>query len=166
MVKKDFKQSHVIECKTIPSPLVDPRGGGEGRDARPSLGVQILSFSCSFQPKKCKIIGLGAPTWGKPWIRHCRRLEIVRIIVRVPWKKFVSCYLLMFNWCHSPSATRGPHTLLDSPYSFQMRQARPFSTPRDTVRDGSGAGGAGGAGSRPSPARAQWGVRTGGLVVV
>ena len=37
------------------------------------LGVQILSFSCSFWQKNCKIIallGVGAPSSGKSWIRH------------------------------------------------------------------------------------------------
>ena len=53
-------------------PLADLRGGA--RDAPPP-GVQILSFLCSFWQKNCKIIavlGVGAPSSGKSWIRHCR----------------------------------------------------------------------------------------------
>ena len=37
--------------------------------------VQILSFSCSFQQKICKIIallGVGTPPSRKSWISHCR----------------------------------------------------------------------------------------------
>ena len=50
-------------------------GGSKGgaRDVRPLLGVQILSFSCSFWQKYGKIIaflGVGAPSSGKSWIRH------------------------------------------------------------------------------------------------
>ena len=40
----------------------------------PSLGVQILSFSCSFWSKNWKIIavlGVGVPSSGKSWIRYC-----------------------------------------------------------------------------------------------
>ena len=51
-------------------PLVDPRGA-PGTHA--PLGVQILSFSCSFRQKNWKIIallGVGAAPWGKSWIRH------------------------------------------------------------------------------------------------
>ena len=47
------------------------QGGAPG--TRAPLGVQILSFSCSFRQKNWKIIallGVGAPPWGKSWIRH------------------------------------------------------------------------------------------------
>ena len=51
-------------------------GGSRGgvRDARPPLGVQILSISCSFQEN----LACSRPPWrvhappsGKSWIRHC-----------------------------------------------------------------------------------------------
>ena len=57
----------------FPRPLADPRGR-QGR--APPLGVQILSFSCSFWQKKLKnnsTLGVGAPHSGKSWIRHCLR---------------------------------------------------------------------------------------------
>ena len=51
-------------------------GGSKGAPGtRTPLGVQILSFSCSFWQKNCKIIallGVGAPSAGKSWIRYCR----------------------------------------------------------------------------------------------
>ena len=52
-------------------------GGSRGgvRDARPPLGVQILSISCSFREN----LACSRPPWrvhappsGKSWIRHCR----------------------------------------------------------------------------------------------
>ena len=49
--------------------LADQRGGGGARDAHRPLGVQILSFSCSFWQKNCKIIAVlrvGAPPRGNP----------------------------------------------------------------------------------------------------
>ena len=51
-------------------------GGSKGgvRDARPPLGVQILSISCSFREN----LACSRPPWrvhappsGKSWIRHC-----------------------------------------------------------------------------------------------
>ena len=51
-------------------------GGSRGgvRDARPPLGVQILSISCSFREN----LACSRPPWrvhappsGKSWIRHC-----------------------------------------------------------------------------------------------
>ena len=54
------------------SPLADLGGGV--RDARPPLGVQILSISCSFREN----LACSRPPWrvhappsGKSWIRHC-----------------------------------------------------------------------------------------------
>ena len=48
--------------------------GGGVRDARPPLGVQILSISCSFREN----LACSRPPWrvhappsGKSWIRHC-----------------------------------------------------------------------------------------------
>ena len=53
-------------------PLADLGGGV--RDARPPLGVQILSISCSFREN----LACSRPHWrvhappsGKSWIRHC-----------------------------------------------------------------------------------------------
>ena len=46
----------VVNCTMKLVALADLRGGT--RDARPLLGVQILSFSCSFQQIIRKIIGL------------------------------------------------------------------------------------------------------------
>ena len=46
---------------------------GGGARTRPP-GVQILSFSFSFQQiirKNNRFLGVGAPFWGKSWIRHC-----------------------------------------------------------------------------------------------
>ena len=47
------------------------------------LGVQILSFSCSFWQNKLQynrlahpILGVSAQPSGKSWIRHCQRLQI------------------------------------------------------------------------------------------
>ena len=51
--------------------------GGGVRDARPPLGVQILSISCSFREN----LACSRPPWrvhappsGKSWIRHCKGL--------------------------------------------------------------------------------------------
>ena len=51
--------------------------GGGVRDARPPLGVQILSISSSFREN----LACSRPPWrvhtppsGKSWIRHCRLL--------------------------------------------------------------------------------------------
>ena len=57
-------------------------GGSRGgvRDARPPLGVQILSISCSFREN----LACSRPPWrvhappsGKSWIRHCSVLHYV-----------------------------------------------------------------------------------------
>ena len=57
-------------------------GGSRGgvRDARPPLGVQILSISCSFREN----LACSRPPWrvhappsGKSWIRHCVVTELV-----------------------------------------------------------------------------------------
>ena len=51
--------------------LADPRGGRQGR-APP--GGPISFIFMQFSAKICKIIaifGVGAPTWGKSWIRYC-----------------------------------------------------------------------------------------------
>ena len=53
------------------------QGGRQGGAPSPS-GVQILSFSCSFGQKNWKtiaLLGVGAPPWGKSWIRHCYWLD-------------------------------------------------------------------------------------------
>ena len=50
--------------------LADPRGGA--RDARPPWGPNSFIFM-QFSAKNWKIIellGVGAPPWGKSWIRH------------------------------------------------------------------------------------------------
>ena len=70
----------VILTKTHNYPLADLRGAG----TRTPLGVQILSFSCSFRPKKLQNnpnLGVGAPPWGKSWIRHCYLPLVVLIAV-------------------------------------------------------------------------------------
>ena len=54
-------------------------GGSKGRrqGCAPPIWVQILSFSCSFGGKLCKIIGWSLhiycwrPSFEKSWIRHC-----------------------------------------------------------------------------------------------
>ena len=55
-------------------PLADRGGGGGGAPGTGvPLGIQILSFSCSFQQKICKIIPiweLAHPSWENPGIRH------------------------------------------------------------------------------------------------
>ena len=61
-----------IWSSTPPSALADLGGGVPGTRA-PSLGVQILSFWCSFWKKIWKILallGVGTPPAGKSWIRH------------------------------------------------------------------------------------------------
>ena len=56
------------------STVADLRGGAG--DARPPLGAQILSISCSFWENLAKSYvgappwGVGAPSSGKSWIRH------------------------------------------------------------------------------------------------
>ena len=64
-MKKRMSQSH--------KSLADLGGGV--RDARPPLGVQILSISCSFREN----LACSRPPWrvhappsGKSWIRHCK----------------------------------------------------------------------------------------------
>ena len=79
--------------------LADPRGGA--RDARPHWGSKFFFFFMQFSAKIWKIItilGLGAPPWGKSWIRHCFGKLIVS-----SFKKFLSFILAGFPFftCHS-----------------------------------------------------------------
>ena len=54
--------------------------GGAGDAPPPPPGVQILSISCSFLGNFGKIVcwrpprGVGAPSSGKSWVRHCKML--------------------------------------------------------------------------------------------
>ena len=61
--------------------VVDLRGG-RGTCAAPQ-GAQILSISCSFWENLAKSYvgaprGVGAPSSGKSWIRHCMALSAVK----------------------------------------------------------------------------------------
>ena len=65
-------------------------GGGGVRDARPPLGVQILSISCSFREN----LACSRPHWrvhappsGKSWIRHW--LDIGLIIVGKTYTRYI-----------------------------------------------------------------------------
>ena len=69
-VSCDFNKDKIYSCETIIA-LADLGGGV--RDARPPLGVQILSISCSFREN----LACSRPPWrvhappsGKSWIRH------------------------------------------------------------------------------------------------
>ena len=60
-----------IPCIEVGQMLLADLGGG--RQGRP-LGVQILSFSCSFRQKNLKsnsTFGSWRTPSGKSWIRHC-----------------------------------------------------------------------------------------------
>ena len=52
----------VKQIKNYQEPLAD-RGGGRVLGMRASLGVQILSFSCSFRQKKLQNNRLTYPLW-------------------------------------------------------------------------------------------------------
>ena len=79
----------VCKCKVSFTPVADLRGA-QGTRA-PSLGVQILSISCSFWQNLAKSY-VGAPphspgNWrpssGKSWIRHCTLCVCVCVCVSV-----------------------------------------------------------------------------------
>ena len=62
--------SHILNSEH--TALADPRGGA--RDARPPPGGPNSFIFMQFSAKMWKIIailGVGAPPWGKSWIRHC-----------------------------------------------------------------------------------------------
>ena len=66
------------DTQEIYSPTFSSGGSkGGARDARPP-GVKILSISCSFWENLVKLYvgaprGVGAPSSGKSWIRHCKQ---------------------------------------------------------------------------------------------
>ena len=137
---------HINELvsNVIPRPLANPMGGGGCFHGRAPLGVQILSFPCSFQEKICNNNRLAHPLWelaspsGKSVIRHCQqRAQIFEVLFLTPGCP--KSHDVVFLLDTSGSIGAGPGTYLlslrPSPStSYMERDRRPTSSRRPSPR--------------------------------